>query len=187
MEWGDPPVNYFNVSILNSMFDAYIANGYNIIYKRPMDNELLNDDNLQSELRDHELIRSQYQGQVLTYTDIVETIETELSIQLNSTWKQVVQLSVMANVDEFVSVQGGNSVLASLFCRKHTILFHRGQEYGAGDFSFYPRLNSNNECNLRVYQDEALMIEHLQGKDEDHTEQPCKGCTPKDCHCSYIT
>jgi len=187
-EWGGPAVNFFAVDVLADLFRLYLDRGYNVIYKRPVSNVLLNDENTQSqELKDHELIRSRFGGQVLRYSEVVDRVQEAVDFNLTGTWMNLIQLQIMANVDEFVSVQGGNAVLSSLFCREHFILHHKGHEYGVGDFSFYPRLNSNNVCTLRVYTDEKVMLRDLKReKQERSVGKQCKGCTPEQCTCSYI-
>ena len=187
-EWGKDPVNFFNVEVLTALFQVYLEKGYNIIYKRPVNNELLNDNDQQSSvLKDRELIRSRFSGQVLRYSDVIDRIQKSMDSHPTRSWMNIIQLQLMANVDEFVSVQGGNSVLSSLFCREHFILHHKGQEYGTGDYSFYPRLNSNNECILRVYTKATVMLRDLRRRKQDRISgKPCTGCTPENCLCSYI-
>jgi len=182
------PVNFFNASTLSSLFDAYLLREYNVIYKRPRSQQLLRDVTAQRDsLGDHELIRSRYKGQVLRYTDIVHFVGSTMGVTLNGTGMNLVQLQVMANVEEFVSIQGGAAALAAMFCRKHTILHREGLEYLKGDYSYYFKLNSNNHCDSRVYRDEKLMLQDLSRKTKHkHSGKPCLGCVPGGCHCEYI-
>merc|ERR1712130_390092 len=96
-------------------------------------------------------------------------------------------LSIMANVDEFVSVQGGNSVLSSMLCAGEQIIyFQKGSEYNAGDFSFYPKLAANQLCNVKVFNERQNIIDYVQNNRNNLTAKPCTGCTIKNCQCQYI-
>ena len=158
-EWGGDPINYFDESLLRILFDEYIKNDYNIIYKRPVSKKLLNDDIEQIEtnqLRHFELINIEYGDTVLSYSDILNNIEHNTKIELSATWMNLIQLSIMANVDEFVSVQGGNSVLSSMFCAgNHIIYFQKGSEYNAGDFFILSKIGCKSSVQSQGIQQET--------------------------------
>eukprot|EP01084_Bolivina_argentea_P319036 553381_1 len=186
IEWADKPINYFSINTLEKLFNIYIQKGYNIIYKRPINAELLNDDTRQTtELKDHEMIKETFNQKVLTYSNILDYIQYYNKIKLNATFMNLIQLSIMANIDYYVSVQGGNSILNSLFCVTNHIYHASGSELNSGEYSHFPLLNSNNKCNHTIFTNEQDLVQFIKQNHTNFLQKPCIGCTLTDCFCKY--
>ena len=134
-EWGGEPVNYLSIDMLRALLEM-LNDRYQIIYSRPTVKNIVGDNSLIYDFDDCGLI-SQYPG-ALT---VQELHQTNPEFTFNT-----LQMMVYANCDRFISVQGGNSMLASYFARTNIIYVVRGMELMAGGFNTYHLFN-----NARVY------------------------------------
>lgn len=127
LEWDNEPVNYLDLSTLKTLFKQLTPH-YQIIYNRPHNTLITEDNSANFNLNDHEMIKETYP----------ETINLQdLHFQNFDLTFNELQLKVYANCERFISVQGGNSVLCSYFEGTNIILAKRGLEI---DFNEYYNL-----------------------------------------------
>jgi len=135
MEWMGKPVNTLSIATLDSLFSC-LKRRYQIVYIRPgftnnLEKGYTNDQNaIQSLPHEHELL-THHHPEVLTIQSI---------LQQNSdlTYNQL-QLLLHANCNHFISVQGGNAVLASYFGGQNIILAKMGRELRCGAYAGHYR------------------------------------------------
>lgn len=115
IEWGAEPINYFDLPTLKRLFDL-LKDKYQIIYFNIDGQKDLYDNANPIPLGDYEMIKKEYNNDVLIIHDIYKTNES-----FNET-----QLKIFANCNKFITLNGGYSILASYFkgenivyCRSH--------------------------------------------------------------------
>ena len=132
-EWFGAPVNFIDCETLEAIF----SNNQDrlILYNRLRDPSF--DDHAKLyELADDEIVKRY---------DNVTTIQEVMDY-----WKtgyNETQVKTYANCERFISVQGGNAILASYFGGKNTIYIKRGQELKAGSYKWYKDLSG---CDVNV-------------------------------------
>jgi hypothetical protein len=127
-EWGQEPVNYFDLDMLRYFFEEF-GNDYQIIYNRYL---IESDDSSVHNLGDYEMIRHEF-PEVISMIDL----HKNTAYSYNE-----LQLKVYANCDRFISIQGGASILASYFGGLNCIYAKHGFELISGEFdSVYPLLS----------------------------------------------
>jgi hypothetical protein len=140
-EWEfEGPVNYIPVDILRQVLEHLTPN-YNVVYSRFQDKRLadsrehLNSNTIREGFKDKEMIRKEFPSVVLF---------DELSQGLPPDTVNLLQFSLNSMSDNFLSVQGGNSVVASFFGGRNIILAVRGPETPEkrNDYSYYHRFSN---------------------------------------------
>jgi hypothetical protein len=140
-EWEfEGPVNYIPVDILREVL-THLTPNYNVVYSRFQDKRLadsrehLNSNAIREEFKDKEMIRKEFPSVVLF---------NELSQGLPPDSVNLLQFSLNSMSDNFLSVQGGNSVVASFFGGRNIILAVRGPETPEkrNDYSYYHRFSN---------------------------------------------
>jgi len=129
-EWEGGPVNYFSVETLDTMI-LMLKDKYQIVYIRPRasfmhssfstDHSIILDD-----LKDYELIVNKYADAVILFDDML----TSMQMIYNR-----LKLELFASCVNYISVQGGNAHMISLFYEKLLVLHKRGFEYNAGAYT----------------------------------------------------
>jgi len=116
IEWGEPPANFLNADTLQWIFENY-QDKYQIIYSRFLP-QMGYDDTVDTlDLGEFEMIYGY--PKVMTIQD--------LHSKYDLTYNEL-QLKLYANCDKFVTVQGGQPVLASYFGGTNIIFARKGQE-----------------------------------------------------------
>jgi hypothetical protein len=138
--WVDRPVNYIPIDILREVLEHLTPN-YNGVYSRFQDKRLvdsqehLDSNTLREGYKDKEMIRNEFPSVVLF---------DELSQGLPPDSVNLLLFSLNSMSDNFLSVQGGNSVVASFFGERNIILAVFGgetpQKYN--DYSYYHRFSN---------------------------------------------
>ena len=116
MEWGRDPVNFIDVDTLRRLL-TLLTPSYQILYVR-MESADLRDSQADVEFRDKEMIRNEHPSVVL-YEDLYNDSTMDYNLLL---------FGLAAKTSLFVSVQGGNSVVASLWGAPNCIYAVRGYE-----------------------------------------------------------
>jgi hypothetical protein len=155
-EWCGPPRNYIDLPALERIL-TLLADRYQIIYCRPLPGDIIWDENTARSFADSDLI-SQCPG-VLTMQQL-HTENPDLSFN-------ELQLRVYANCERFISVQGGNSVLASYFGGTNIIYVTQGLELVRGDFNHFPLYAGTRIVPCRNQQDFLSSIETLYRHDRE--------------------
>ena len=149
-EWDMGPVNFLNPDVLRDLL-LYLVPKYNVVYIR-LEHDELDDDGQQKvgKLEDKSMIRKEFPSVAL----LDELIK---GLQPNSA--NLLLLSLGALCRKFISVQGGNSVLASMFSGENIILAKKGSELGpTGDFTYYHRFSN---AAISVVMNEADLIDKV--------------------------
>jgi len=127
-EWFRDPVNYMDADTLCKIFDR--CGGYEVFYNRNIPDNLLDDQGIM-DLHEYEVIKERH-------PEVRFLHELPGDYNLN-------QMLVYANCDRFISVQGGNSILASYFGGMNIIYAVKGRELECG---FYDKLNKLSGCEI---------------------------------------
>ena len=133
-EWGEPPANYIDIPTLMELA-TLLKPRFTIVYIRPTVHArgYAEDINEMLQFDDHEELQQQH-PQVLFFHDLMEKHH---EYDFNT-----LQLMLHANCNHFISVLGGNAVIASYFAGTNVIYAVKGHEteheseYG----ELYPRL-----------------------------------------------
>ncbi|MDR4499246.1 MAG: hypothetical protein MRK02_15210 [Candidatus Scalindua sp.] len=126
IEWGGQPCNYLDINILESIVKL-LSPRYQIIYNRP-DNHHISDNGEILDLKEKKLLK---RCNNLTLFDDLNEKNPDLTFN-------TLQMMILANCSKFISVQGGNAVLASYFGGENIIYTKRGRELWYGDYNHYP-------------------------------------------------
>ena len=137
LEWGDNPVNFLPLDVLLRLVDK--LTNYQIIYDRQLPAALWDDNTDYLDLCEHEVLRDRG---VLMLDELGDYNTTKLK--------------VFANCDRFVSVQGGNSVLASCFGGQNVIYAVKGKEVKSQVYKYFHNLSW---CDVRWVRDYKQLIE----------------------------
>jgi len=141
-EWDGPPVNFLGLPLLADLL-SLLAPSHTIVYIRPggLHTESLascacagytGDHNDAVEFGDHALLRQRFPD-VHIFQDLLAASAHDYN---------GLQLRLHAECDRFVSVQGGNAVMASYFGGTNLVYAVRGPEVRYGTFqTLYPRLS----------------------------------------------
>jgi len=144
MEWSDGPTNHIPLETLWEIL-KFLTPRYHIVYNRFKDARL--EDRLEAKIEknggvgpygDKEMIKRFFPSVVL-FEELSQNLETD---DVN-----LLMFSLSATADKFISVQGGNSVVASFFGGTNVIHCVRGPEINyhsdhGGDFSYYHRFSN---------------------------------------------
>jgi hypothetical protein len=126
-EWDQAPINFIDIPELERII-LLLKDKYQIIYCRALPGDIPWDFNASRSFRDFDLIVRH--PEVLTIQQL-HADNPDLSFN-------ELQLSVYANCERFISVQGGNSVLASYFGGINIIFAVKSSELVCGDFNHFP-------------------------------------------------
>ena len=135
MEWGKPPINFINEETLNEIFKLY-NDKYTIIYLRPQSKNIVTDNSNEYNLNEKHLLKLH---NIIDGNKLYEESKEKYNINNFNHF----QLLIHANCDNFISVQGGNAVLASYFGGKNVIFAKRGQELGSCSYEGHYKKYSN--------------------------------------------
>jgi len=141
IEWLRGPVNYLDIPTICTIIEQF-QDTHQIFYNRYVP-EQLSDDQQRMDLGEHDFIRSEY-------PDVKFIMELPGNFNLN-------QLRVYANCEKFVSVQGGNSILASYFGGENVIYAVKGNELGG----FYNKLHKLSGCDVKHVRTYTELIQAL--------------------------
>lgn len=138
-EWGEPPANFIDVATLLQLA-LLLKPYYNLIYIRPQSHGrgYAADDNELLEFNDHEALRREHPEVTFFHELLTEHPDLDFN---------TLQLMLHANCDHFISVLGGNAVIASYFAGVNIIFATKGHElehsseYGI----LYPHLSVDME------------------------------------------
>jgi len=140
LEWGVEPCNYIDKHTLDKIFNYLTSKGYTIIYNR-LTHSMKFDDGVDIiNLGDFDLIEKKYPN-VLT----IQQLMSQYKIGFNS-----LQLRLYSLCDKFISVQGGTSIISSMFGGHNIVLFNKGNETHYTFHELYPRLSNVNISRIGV-------------------------------------
>ena len=174
-EWNDFPINFFDAWDLSQIFNAS-KHKFNIIYCQ---HDLMEIDKDQYSL-DHneslsnkselltkkinyersriiELLKEQSSQNIITFQSIYKKPEIKKEFSYNELQCKLISLS-----NDFISVQGGGSLLLAAFgdCNLH-ILHKRGKEYPDSYFGGYYNFIAPKPPNIFVYKENEELIKNI--------------------------
>lgn len=127
-EWEHAPVNFLSLEMIEFIIEN-LSHKYQIIYNRYC---AKNDTSIVLPFGDFEFLKRRYPDVIL-----MQDLQSKTGMNFNE-----LQLKVYANCENFISVQGGNSVLASYFGGINCIYARKGLELKYDEFSRnYTRLS----------------------------------------------
>lgn len=145
-EWGEKPINFIDKLTLESLFIS-LKNSFQIIYNRPTSNQII-DDNSQIHNLNEQSLLNRFR-EVLSIQELWKSQGKDYSFN-------TFQLMVYANCEKFISVQGGNSVLASYFGGMNIILIKKGHELYFDELAtIYPKLSG---CKVLLAKNENELL-----------------------------
>eukprot|EP01104_Vermistella_antarctica_P013924 TRINITY_DN4298_c0_g1_i1.p1 TRINITY_DN4298_c0_g1~~TRINITY_DN4298_c0_g1_i1.p1 ORF type:complete len:554 (+),score=98.84 TRINITY_DN4298_c0_g1_i1:156-1817(+) len=109
---------------------------YQVVYMRPSKGDFTSDSAvIVEDYGDHEMIRNEFSDEVVIVQDLRKAMCFDLDLN-------TFQMMIMANSRRFVSVQGGNAVLTSLWGGENIVFVQKGQEMKNDEFEYlYPQLS----------------------------------------------
>ena len=145
-EWGEQPTNFIDVPTLLHLMEM-LKGRYTIVYMRPYTGQHLRgyigDNNFDVEFDDHEQIKLHHPEVHLAH----ELLEQHPQV---SDFNQL-QLALHAQAEAFISVLGGNSIIASYFAGTNIIYAVKGSEAANAEYhDVYPKLSP--EGHGKIYQ-----------------------------------
>jgi hypothetical protein len=133
IEWEGHPVNFLSPEILGRMIERLLPH-HTIVYNRPGNGLIVVDRNEVQELREKDFLKAHF-PEVLFAEELFAKKRQEV------TGFNHLQLCLYAQCERFISVQGGNSVLASYFGGTNLIYQRQGSEIFFGELNtIYPQL-----------------------------------------------
>ena len=154
-EWDSGPINFIDIKSLKNLLAVFLHGGYHVVYNRPGKDlqedawQSVDNSTMKIVLEDYQVIkklqqRVEYKGKLVLMQDI-HRANSQFSFN-------EVQWRMMARSKCFISVQGGNSILASYFGGKNIIFARRGFELDNRSFKrIYPSLASTEIHIARTY------------------------------------
>lgn len=134
MEWGGPPISYFDIPTLSYLIEQ-LQGTYTLIYNRPRATQITMDNSDIYELNEHDWIRQNY-PEVVMMEDLYQQHKAHTR-NFNH-----FQLMVYANCDRFISIHGGTATLASYFGGLNLIFSKQGPEHHFKCYEkLYPKLS----------------------------------------------
>lgn len=137
-EWKKPPINFIDKNTLIEIF-KFCSNKYTIVYIRPKSNNIIMDNSDIYNLDETDIL-SLYN--VIDGNELYEKYKEEYNINNFNHF----QLLIHSNCNHFISVQGGNSVLASYFEGTNIIFAKSGSELKCDSYNGHYKKYSN--CNV---------------------------------------
>ena len=138
MEWDQPPVNFIDKPTLLNIFKLCHVK-YRIVYIRPKSKHIVSDNSSLYDLSENDLFST---FNVLDANDLYETHKIKHNICNFNHF----QLLLHSNCSHFISVQGGNAVLASYFGGTNIIFAKKGSELSSKSYDGHYKKYSN--CNV---------------------------------------
>lgn len=119
-EWGEPPANFIDVPTLLQLA-SLLKPHYSLVYIRPQSHGkgYAADDNEMLELDDHQSLKEEHPEVTFFHELLAEHPDLDFN---------TLQLMLHSNCDYFISVLGGNAVIASYFAGINIIYATKGHE-----------------------------------------------------------
>ncbi len=156
-EWNKGPINYLTTELLGQMA-ARLTPHFTVIYNRPGSDMIVVDHNDTQSFDDKAYLKTNYPSVHLA-EDLFQKHQSEVT-SFNH-----FQLALYAQCERFISVQGGNSVLASYFGGTNLVFQRAGQEIFFNELStIYPRLAGTRCLGFSTYESllEAIDLHYLE-------------------------
>jgi hypothetical protein len=151
-EWKNPPINFIDKKTLDKIF-KHCSKKYTIIYIRPQSNNIITDQSSLYDLNEFDLLKLY---NVIDGNNLYEVTKEKFNINNFNHF----QLLIHSNCNNFISVQGGNSVLASYFGGTNIIYAKKGGELKYDSYKgHYKKYSNCNVLHSNNYTDFIKLIE----------------------------
>jgi len=164
-EWGVKPVNFLDIQTLYELI-IYLQDKYTIVYKRPVSTDYVADQNEMKHVGDIQATSNT--GEVFTDYELCKRMGVIVFNDLLEEYPEMsyneFQFKLFANCDNYVSVQGGNSHICSLFGKTNINYIVQGKELRPGYFdkdTWYYRMNQCNTIPVSTYEDLLNKVKEL--------------------------
>lgn len=158
LEHGNMPIGYFDMHMLQQIIEYLTQSGYAVVYRRPSNHDYAQDQNeinsVNADLINRFGIRAYDSDnniiddkQLLSYYDNCFLVE-ELYNNSNIDSKNEFELSLYAGASGFITVNGGNCVLASIFGKPIVVYACEGKEMRDNYF--------NDNCYFKKFANAAI-------------------------------
>lgn len=148
-EWGHNPVNFLPLEVLDVLFEG-LTKLYTVVYNRPLSKNITEDHSVNMELGDYELISQKY-PQVVNLNDLYHSEDLDFN---------TLQLALGASTRNFISVQGGNSILNSLFGGTNLVFARKGSELTHNSFKgWYGELGGSTVIDTDNYAELITLVQ----------------------------
>ena len=144
-EWNGPPVNYIDIATLLALFQL-LTPLYTCVYVRPHPGQKLEgyafDHSNALEFDDFQAIKDAFPEVIFFHTLLAEHRQMSFN---------ELQLALHSRVEKYVSVLGGNAVLASYFATSNVIYAVKGQEVANAGFEYkelYAKLSPSQNATI---------------------------------------
>lgn len=157
-EWGNPPLNYFNLETLKELFEL-LQDKYQIIYINVLGRKELYDNADPFDIKDYDLLK-QY-PKVINIHDLHQN-NKELSFN-------TLQLMLFANCEKYITMNGGHAILSAYFGGENIIMSKYSQNAHAREIlpnvnSFYRWYNEFGNQNITHVWNESELIQTVKIK-----------------------
>lgn len=154
-EWNGAPTNYLDLETLDILF-GILKRRYTLVYKRPRSSDYVCDENESVDIGDLKAIAVGF-GPVTDYElcrmhNVINY--TDLLLKYPEMTYNELQFKLFANCDNYISVQGGNSHICSLFGKTNINYIIQGKELREGYFDesgWYYRMNHCRTIPVQSY------------------------------------
>jgi hypothetical protein len=130
-EWKGPPVNFIDTASLERIL--WLLRHKSVLYIRMDSRARLDDDQPAQDLGEWDMLQSF--GNVRT----LQSVANDFNLSYNEA-----QLRCLAGCNQFISVQGGTSILASYFGGTNIVLVKRCISLRRGGYNYYWRLGDSS-------------------------------------------
>lgn len=165
-EWGRGPINFIPVETLVEIARSLQSN-YQIVYNRPQGGMIVADHNTTEDWNDKSKLKELCPEILLT---------EDLYMRDKSLYRSFnhFQLALYAHCEHFISVQGGNSVLASYFGGTNIVMCKRGLEL---EFREYEHLYGRfSGAKIVLCKNEAELLEQVKRRFSYAFAATARGC-----------
>jgi hypothetical protein len=146
VEWGEKPINYFDLPTLRSLFDM-LKDNYQIVYCNLGGIDELkkyDDDAPAMPLGDYDMIKKEYPEVIHIYD-----LHKERDLSINET-----QMRVFAGCSKYITMNGGYGIWASYMQGENVIYSKRCREIGVNSFyTWYWKLSQSTVQHVSTYKD----------------------------------
>lgn len=153
--YGYKPYRYFDIKNLYDMFVSLTEKGYNVIYKRPLNNEFVIDQSEQVTLTNNLKITADVENLgTITDFDLIKYFNkvynlNDLHKKYNLEYNEL-QLKLFSESEGFVTVNGGGGILCAYFDKPVIKYVNKGKELRPM-YLEYPDSYINKLSSAKVY------------------------------------
>jgi len=131
---GSKPYRYFDIKNLYEMFFYLTSRGYTVIYKRPINNEFVLDENEKTTLENRLFLAASIQNnRIITDFDLCKNFNNKV-LNLNELQKEynldynTLQMKLFSEATGFITMNGGGGILCSYFDKPVVMYVNKGKE-----------------------------------------------------------